>query len=59
MLLLKGMSPGIGLGLIKELVKHDEVIVTYDKKKIDIKIKNRKRLFIKLLNISRKKKNLF
>ena len=55
MILLIGASSGIGLELIKELVKYDDVIATYNKKKIDIKIKNRKRLFTKPLDIGSEK----
>lgn len=56
MILLIGASSGIGLQLIKELVKYDDVIATYNKKKINIKIKNKKRLFIKQLDIASEKK---
>lgn len=56
MILLIGASSGIGLELIKELVKYDDVIATYNKKKIDIKIKTKKKLFIKQLDISSEKK---
>tara|TARA_E500000178_G_scaffold301518_1_gene310457 strand:- start:731 stop:1102 length:372 start_codon:yes stop_codon:yes gene_type:complete len=55
MILLIGAFSGIGLVLIKELVKYDAVKVTYNKKKIDIKIKNRKRLFTKPLDIGSEK----
>ena len=55
MILLIGAFSGIGLVLIKELVKYDDVKVTYNKKKIDIKIKNRKRLFTKPLDIGSEK----
>ena len=55
MILLIGASSGIGLELIKELVKYDAFKVTYNKKKIDIKIKNRKRLFTKPLDIGSEK----
>ena len=55
MILLIGALSGIGLVLIKELVKYDAVKVTYNKKKIDIKIKNRKRLFTKPLDIGSEK----
>lgn len=56
MILLIGASSGIGLKLIKELVKYHDVIATYNKKKIDIKIKTKKKLFIKQLDISSEKK---
>lgn len=55
MILLIGAFSGIGLVLIKELVKYDAFKVTYNKKKIDIKIKNRKRLFTKPLDIGSEK----
>ena len=56
MILLIGASSGIGLKLTKELVKYDDVIATYNKKKINIQIKNGKKLFIKKLDISSEKK---
>ena len=46
MILLIGASSGIGLKLIKELVKYHDVIATYNKKKIDIKIKTKKKLLL-------------
>ena len=47
MIILIGASSGIGLELIKELIKHDDVIATYNKKKIIIKIINKKKKFLK------------
>ena len=56
MIILIGASSGIGLELIKELIKHDDVIATYNKKKINIKINNKKnKFFIKKLDISSEK----
>ena len=56
MIILIGASSGIGLELIKELIKHDDVIATYNKKKINIKINNKKnKFFIKKLAISSEK----
>lgn len=56
MILLIGASSGIGLELIKELVKYEDVIATYYKKKINIKIKNKKKLLVKQLDITSEKK---
>ena len=56
MILLIGASSGIGMELIKELVKYEDVIATYYKKKINIKIKNKKKLLVKQLDITSEKK---
>ena len=54
MIILIGASSGIGLKLIEELIKYDDVIATYNKKKINLKIKNKKHnLYIKKLDISK------
>lgn len=56
MIILIGASSGIGSILIKELIKHDDVLATYNKKKINIKIKNkRKKIYIRKLDISKEK----
>ena len=54
MIILIGASSGIGIKLIKELIKYDDVIATYNKKKINVKIKtNKNNLYIKKLDISK------
>tara|TARA_X000001036_G_scaffold412495_1_gene426048 strand:- start:68 stop:760 length:693 start_codon:yes stop_codon:yes gene_type:complete len=56
MILLIGASSGIGQELIKELIKFDDIVATYHKKKINIKLKlKNKKLFIKKLDISSEK----
>lgn len=56
MIILIGASSGIGQELIKELIKIDHVLATYNKKKINIKIQSKnKKLFIKKLDISSEK----
>lgn len=56
MIILIGASSGIGQELIKELIKIDDVLATYNKKKINIKIQSKnKKLFIKKLDISSEK----
>ena len=56
MIILIGASSGIGLKLINELIQYDNILATYNKKKIDIKIKNKKNnLIIKKLDISNEK----
>ena len=52
MIILIGASSGIGLKLINELIQYDNILATYNKKKINIKIKNKKNnLIIKKLYI--------
>ena len=54
MIILNGASSGIGKELIKELIKVDDVLATYNKKKINIKLKTKnKKLLIKKLDISK------
>lgn len=54
MIILIGASSGIGKELIKELIKFDDVLATYNKKKINIKLKTKnKQLLIKKLDISK------
>ena len=54
MIILNGASSGIGKELIKELIKVDDVLATYNKKKINIKLKTKnKQLLIKKLDISK------
>jgi len=56
MIILIGASSGIGRELIRELIKIDDVLATYNKKKIIIKIKSKnKKLLIKKLDISSEK----
>ena len=56
MIILIGASSGIGQELIKELIKIDDVLATYNKKKINIKIQSKnKKLLIKKLDISSEK----
>ena len=56
MIILIGASSGIGLKLIKELIKYDDILATYNKKRINIRIKNKnKNLVIKKLDISNEK----
>lgn len=56
MIILIGASSGIGLKLINELIQYDNILATYNKKKINIKIKNKKNnLIIKKLDISNEK----
>lgn len=53
MIILIGASSGIGLRLINELIQYDDILATYNRKKINIKIKNKKKnLIIKRLDIS-------
>tara|TARA_B110000444_G_scaffold244639_1_gene264285 strand:+ start:473 stop:1180 length:708 start_codon:yes stop_codon:yes gene_type:complete len=53
MIILIGASSGIGLRLINELIQYDDILATYNRKKINIKIKNKKNnLIIKKLDIS-------
>ena len=53
MIILIGASSGIGLKLINELIQYDDILATYNRKKINIKIKNKKKnLIIKRLDIS-------
>ena len=54
MIILIGASSGIGLRLINELIQYDDILATYNRKKINIKIKNKKNnLIIKKLDISK------
>jgi 3-oxoacyl-[acyl-carrier protein] reductase len=56
MIILIGASSGIGLRLINELIQYDDILATYNRKKINIKIKNKKNnLIIKKLDISKEK----
>ena len=56
MIILIGASSGIGLKLINELIQYDNILATYNKKKINIKIKHKKNnLIIKKLDISNEK----
>ena len=53
MIILIGASSGIGLELIKDLIKYDNILATYNKKKINVKINNKKNsLIVKKLDIS-------
>jgi 3-oxoacyl-[acyl-carrier protein] reductase len=53
MIILIGASSGIGLRLINELIQYDDILATYNRKRINIKIKNKKNnLIIKKLDIS-------
>ena len=45
MIILIGASSGIGLRLINELIQYDDILATYNRKKINIKIKNKKKKF--------------
>mgnify|MGYP006117602331 CR=1 FL=1 len=54
MIILIGGSSGIGKELIKRLIKFDDILATYNKKKIKIKIqKTKNKLFLKKLDISK------
>ena len=54
MIILIGGSSGIGKELIKRLIKFDDILATYNKKKIKIKIqKTKNKLFHKKLDISK------
>ena len=56
MILLIGASSGIGSKLIKDLIKYDDILATYNKKKINLQIKGKKKnLIIKRLDISNEK----
>ncbi len=56
MIILIGASSGIGQELINELIKFDDVLATYNKRKINIKLKQKnKKLFIRKLDISKEK----
>lgn len=56
MILLIGASSGIGSKLIKDLIKYDDILATYNKKKINLQIKGKKKnLIIKKLDISNEK----
>ena len=56
MILLVGSSSGIGNKLLEYLLKFDDVLATYYKKKIKYSQKNKsKKLFIKKLDISKEK----
>jgi len=56
MIIIIGASSGIGSILIEELIKYDDILATYNKKKINIKIKNkRKNIYIRKLDISKEK----
>jgi 3-oxoacyl-[acyl-carrier protein] reductase len=56
MIILIGASSGIGLRLINELIQYDDILATYNRKKINIKLKNKKNnLIIKKLDISKEK----
>ena len=53
MIILIGASSGIGLRLINELIQYDDILATYNRTKINIKINNKKNnLIIKKLDIS-------
>jgi len=54
MIILIGGSSGVGKELIKELIKFDDILATYNKKKIDLKIKKtKKKLLFQKLDISK------
>ena len=56
MIIIIGASSGIGIKLIKELVKFDNILATYNKKKIFIKNKNKNnKIIFKQLDISKEK----
>ncbi len=56
MIILIGASSGIGQELINELIKFDDVLATYNKRKVNIKFKSKnKKLFIRKLDISNEK----
>ena len=53
MIILIGASSGIGLELIKDLIKYDNILATYNKKKINVKINNKKNsLIVKRVKLS-------
>ena len=56
MIILIGASSGIGKELIKDLINYDDVIATYNKKKINYKNKTKNKYFETKLDISTEKK---
>ena len=57
MIILIGLSSGVGKELVRELIKYDDILATYNQTKVRINTKNSKnKLFLKKLDISDEKK---